>query len=127
SASGLYSSSVTVSYKPNKLPGLWASAAAGNFDNNALVLGSTVLPNSGTSSDLYGVSTNGEYWSITAGLDFTSLFWSPPGVSDIGAPTGQPSSIKLLYRYSDDLFVDSSAGATRNVDNLVALMIQHKF
>ena len=99
SASVVYDSSVTVSYKPDKLPGLWASAATGNYNQNAIAYG-------GTSSDLYGV-TNGEYWSMTAGLDLTSLFWSPEA-SESGALPGQRSSAKLLYRYSD--FLDSSAG-----------------
>jgi hypothetical protein len=126
SAGALYSSSVTVSYKPDKLPGLWASAAAGNYDQNALVIGSTALPYGATSSDLYGVSTNGEYYSVTAGLDLTSMLWGPEAL-DSEALTGQRSSLKLLYRYSDNLYLDSSAGQTRNVDNLVAMMIQRKF
>jgi hypothetical protein len=96
-----------------------ASAAAGNYDNNAIAYG-------GTSSDLYAVSTNGEYYSVTAGLDLTTLFWSPEN-SEASALTGQRSSIKLLYRYSDNLFVDSTAGTTKDADNLVAMMIQRKF
>jgi hypothetical protein len=115
----LYNSIVTVSYKPNKLPGVWASATAGNYDNNAIAY-------DGTASDLYAVSTNGEYYSVTAGLDLTTLFWSPEN-SEASALTGQRSSIKLLYRYSDNLFVDSTAGTTKDADNLVAMMIQRKF
>jgi hypothetical protein len=126
SAGALYNSSVTLSYKPTKLPSLSLSAAAGNYDQNALVIGSTALPYGGTSSDLYAVSTNGEYWSITAGLDLTSLFWSPEA-SDTGALNGKLSSVKLLYRYSDDLFLDSSTGTTRNVDSLVAMTLQRTF
>jgi hypothetical protein len=119
SAGALYNSSVTVSYTPDKLPGLWASAAAGNYDHNAIAYGST-------SSDLYGVSTNGEYWSIAAGLDVTNWFWAPE-LSESGALNGQRSSVKLLYRYTDALSFDSSAGTGRDMNSLVAMMIQRKF
>ena len=119
SAGALYSSSVTVSYTPDELPGIWATAAAGNYDHNAIAYGNT-------SSDLYGVSTNGEYWSIAAGLDVTKWFWSPE-LSESGADNGQRSSVKLLYRYTDALSLDNSAGTTRDMDSLVAMMIQRKF
>jgi hypothetical protein len=120
SAGALYDSSVTVSYKPDKLPGLWASAAAGNYKQNDLAIESTALPYGSTSSD-FGVHTNGEYWSITAGLDLANLFWSSEAL------TGQHSSVKLLYKYSDSSFLDSSAGTTRTIDDLVAMMIQRRF
>ena len=45
---------------------------------------------------------------------------------DSGA-TGQLSSVKLLYRYSDSLYSDNSAGSTRDVNSLVAVMIQRTF
>ena len=112
----MYDSSVTVSYKPDRRPGVWASASVGNYNQNAIDYG-------GTASDLYAVSTNGEYWSITAGLDLTSLFWE---ISESGALNGQRPSVKLLSRFSDSL--DSSdAGTTRNDDALVAMIIRQNF
>jgi hypothetical protein len=129
SAGALYSYSVTVSYKPENLPGIWASAAAGNYNQNAIASGvmASILPNMSTLSNSYGISTNdtnGKYWDIEAGLDVTSLFWTPDASSS-GA--GQRPSFKLLYRYSDGFYLDSSSGTTRNVDNLVAVMIQRTF
>ena len=38
SAGALYGSSVTISYTPDKLPGIWASAAAGNYDQSGITL-----------------------------------------------------------------------------------------
>jgi hypothetical protein len=115
SAGALYSSTMTLSYTPNKLPGVWASASAGNYDQDALAYG-------GTSTDIYGVSTKGEYWSMAAGLDVTNWFWSPELAS------GDASrSVKLLYRYTDALTVDSAAGKTSDSSSLVAVMLQRKF
>jgi hypothetical protein len=72
---------------------------------------------------LYSVSNNGEYWSITAGLDLTSLFWD---TSEPGALAGQRPSVKLLSRYSDSL--DSSdAVMTRSDDVLLAMMLRQSF
>ena len=76
--------------------------------------------------NMHRVSSNGEYWSIAAGVDLTRLFWTPDA-SDSGAPTGQLSSVKLLYRYSDSLYLDNSTGTTRDVNSLVAVMIQRTF
>ena len=73
SAGALYNSYATVSYKPDKLPGVSLTAAAGNYDHNAITYG-------GTLSDPYTMTSNGEYLSLTAGLDLTSLFWSPEEV-----------------------------------------------
>ena len=103
SAGALYGSSVTISYTPDKLPGIWASAAAGNYDQSGITLWWHVV----SFIDIYRASSNGEYWSIAAGVDLTRLFWT---ASDSGAPTGQLSSVKLLYRYSDSLYRDNSAG-----------------
>ena len=121
SAGALYGSSVTISYTPDKLPGIWASASAGNYDQSGITFGGT----SSAFSDIYKVSSNGEYWSMAAGLDLTRLFWTPDA-SDSGA-TGQLSSVKLLYRYSDSLYSDNSAGPTRDVNSLAAVMIQRTF
>jgi hypothetical protein len=115
SAGTLYNSTMTLSYTPNKLPGVFASASAGNYDQDALAYGST-------SSDIYGVSTKGEYWSMAAGLDFTKWFWSPELAS-----ADASRSIKLLYRYTDALTVDSNAGKLDDNSSLVAVMLQRKF
>jgi hypothetical protein len=114
SARALYNSYATVSYKPDNLPGVSLTAAAGNYDHNALSYG-------GTLSDSYTMISNGEYLSLTAGLELTSLFWSPEEV-DASRP-----SVKMFYRYSDSLFLDGSANATRDVDSLVAVTIERKF
>ena len=120
SAGALYGSSVTISYAPAKFPGLWASAAAGNYDQSAITFNdvSSVL------SNMHGASSNGEYWSIATGVDLTRWFWT---ASDSGAPTGQLSSVKLLYRYTDNLYLDKSTGTERDADSLVAVMIQRTF
>jgi hypothetical protein len=115
SAGALYSSTLTLSYAPNKFPGIWASASAGNYDQDALAYGST-------SSYIYGVSTKGEYWSMAAGLDVTNLFWSPELASEDAS-----RSVKLLYRYTDALTVDSASGKTSDSTSLVAVMLQRKF
>jgi hypothetical protein len=120
SAGSLYGSSVTISYTPAKFPGLWASAAAGNYDQSAITFDGT----SSALSNMYRASSNGEYWSIAAGVDLKRWFWT---ASDSGAPTGQLSSVKLLYRYTDSLYLDKSTGAERDVDSLVAVMIQRTF
>jgi hypothetical protein len=112
SAGDLYNSSVTVSYKPQKLPGLWASAAAGNYNQNSMVYGG--------SPDAYGLGTYAEYWSVSAGFDLTTMFWSTDD-------SGSGASAKLLYRYTDNLSLDTSVGPTQQADNLVALMVQRKF
>jgi hypothetical protein len=120
SAGALYGSDVTVSYTPEKLPGIWASASAGNYDQSAITFGDT----SSAFSDMYKMSSNGQYWSLTAGIDLTNLFWTPDG-SDSGK--GQLSSIKLLYRYSDGLYSDNSTGSTRDAGGLAAVMIRRTF
>jgi hypothetical protein len=112
----MYDSSVTVSYKPDRQPGVWASASVGNYNQSA-------IDDGGRASHLYSVSNNGEYWSITAGLDLTSLFWD---TSEPGALAGQRPSVKLLSRYSDSL--DSSdAVMTRSDDVLLAMMLRQSF
>ena len=42
SAGALYNSNATVSYKPDKLPGVSLTAAAGNYDHNAITYGGTL-------------------------------------------------------------------------------------
>jgi hypothetical protein len=116
SAGILYSSSVTVSYKPGEPPGLSLSAAAGNYDQNALVIGSTAPPYGSTFSDLYGASTNGEYWSMTAGADFTRLLWSPE-------PSDSGSAVKLLY----SIAIISLSTALPGQRGALAMMIQRRF
>ena len=69
SAAALYNSSATASYKPDKLPGISVTVAAGNYDHNAIAFGSTSL-------NSYAVTTNGEYISFTTGLDLTNWLWS---------------------------------------------------
>jgi hypothetical protein len=126
SAGALYNSSVTVSYKPESpnLPDIWASAAAGNYNQNSIPYGGT----SSAFSDMYDTSAKGEYWSIATGLDFTRLFWTPDTAAS-DALTGEHPSFKLLYQYTDGLYLDSSgsAGTTRSADNLVAVMIHRRF
>jgi hypothetical protein len=117
SAGGLYNSSLTLSYTPAKLPGLSATAAAGNYDQNAISFGSTA-------SEMYGVSTGGEYWSLGGGLDLTNWVWTPEQAEQAD---GQRPSVKLLYRYTDALYLDSSGGTTRDVNHLWAMIIQRKF
>ena len=107
SAGALYNSYATVSYKPDKLPSVSLTAAAGNFNHNAITYG-------GTLSDPYAMTSNGEYLSLTAGIDLTSLFWS----SDEFGVNEQRPSVKMFYRYSESLFLDGSANATKDVDSL---------
>ena len=111
----LYDSNVTVSYKPDGLPGLWATASAGNYNQNAIT---------GTWSELYDIPISSRYWSVTAGLDLTNLFWVPETSKTKTFP-GQHSAVKLLYKYSYSL--DSYPDTTRNADNLVAMMIRRSF
>jgi hypothetical protein len=119
SAGALYSSSVTVSYKPDRLPAMWITAAWGNYDRNAIA-------NSGTLSDLYSVSTKGAYTSLTAALDLANWLRTDQ-TSQAKTPTG-PSSVKLLYRYTENAAVDSDTATTRkDGDSLVAAMAQSKF
>jgi hypothetical protein len=110
SADDLYFSSVTVAYKPAKLPGMWVTAAHGNYNHDAIAYG-------GILSDLYLASTNGQYSSLTAGLDLTNWFR--------GAQTSD-ASLKLLYRYSENALSNNSA-QNRNTDNLVAVMAKGTF
>jgi hypothetical protein len=115
SAGELYNTTMTASYTPKKLPGIWASATAGNYNQDGLAYGSA-------SSEIYGTSTKGEYWSMAAGLDVTNWFWSPELASEDASP-----SVKLLYRYTDALTVDSAASKTSDSGSLVAVMIQRHF
>jgi hypothetical protein len=118
SAGTVYSSYASVWYKPDKLPGISLTAAVGNYDQNAIT--------SGELSDPFAMTSNGEYISLTAGLDLTSLFWGSEA-SASGAASEERSSVKMFYRYSDNLYVDGSANATKNVDSLVAMSIQRRF
>lgn len=113
SAGDLYNSSVTVSYKPDKLPGISVTAAVGNYDQNSMAFGSTF-------SESYAWSSNSHYISLSAGLDLTSLFWSSEG-------SGEGSSVKMLYRHSESVFFDSYSDATSDIDDLVAVTVQRKF
>ena len=111
----LYNLYVTVSYQPDKLPGISVTAASGNYDYNAIANGSM-------SSDLYAMTAKGEYSSLTAGLDLTNLLWRFDA-SDSGTANKQRPSVKALYRYTDSFLLDSSASKTSYVDSLVAVMI----
>jgi hypothetical protein len=116
SAEVLYNSYATLSYKPDKLPGVSLTAAAGNYDHNAITYG--------TSSDSYVMTSDGEYLSLTAGVDLSSLFWGPAGPATLNE---QRPFVKMLYRYSDGLVLDGSGNATKGVDSLVAMSIQGRF
>jgi hypothetical protein len=59
---------------------------------------------------------------MAAGLDVTNLFWSPELASEDAS-----RSVKLLYRYTDALTVDSDSGKTSDSSSLVAVMLQRKF
>jgi hypothetical protein len=115
SSGALYSSTVAVSYTPEKVPGVFASATIGNYDRTELAYGNA-------SPNFYEVNMNGEYLSIAAGLDFTNWFWGSEPSS-----ASQLRSVKLLYRYSDTLTVDDASGRAGGQDSLVALMVQRKF
>ena len=65
-ASVLYDSSVTLSYKRENLPPLWATAAVGNFDYNSLW---GAAPLDGVTAADLGETTRNEYWSIATGID----------------------------------------------------------
>jgi len=116
SAGALHSSSVTVSYKPEKLPALWLTAAWGNYDHNEVT-------NSGTFSDLYLMSAKGAYTSLTAALDLTNWLWA----NQTKTLTGELSTVKLLYRYSENAFSDSATATRKDGNSLVAVMTQGKF
>jgi hypothetical protein len=124
SAGILYDSSLTLSYKPENVPGIWATVAAGNFDYNGLLMGArgTVEP----SLD-FETSTKSEYWSISAGVDLSELFWNDE-TSMLRDSDKQQSFVKLLLRYNNDLYLESAAAEpTRSADVLVAIMAQHTF
>jgi hypothetical protein len=118
SASALYFSSATVSYKPERFPAIWMTAGWGNYDHNAIL-------NGGTLSDLYSVSTKGAYTSLTAGLDLTNWLRTDQ-IAQAKTLTG-PSSVKLLYRYTENAISDGSATPRKEGDSLVAVMTQGKF
>jgi hypothetical protein len=59
---------------------------------------------------------------MAAGLDVTNWFWSPELASGNAS-----QSVKLLYRYTDALTVDSAAGKTSDSNSLVAVMLQRRF
>jgi hypothetical protein len=125
SSGALYSYNVTLSYNPEKPPGIWVSAWAGNYNQNAINYDSMVS----VLSSPYGVYanyTNGNYRGMQAGFDLTNWLWAPNASASV-ARNGQRTSFKLLYQYSDDLYLDSSTGTTRSLDNLVAVMVQHTF
>jgi hypothetical protein len=117
SAGAIHSSYAMVWYKPDKLPGISLTAAAGNYDYKGIAFGSV-------SSDPFATISNNEYVSLTAGLDLTSLFWS---LEEPRAVSEQRPTVKMFYQYSDSLSLYGSASATKDVDSLVAMSIQRKF
>ena len=106
---------MAVYYKSDKLPGIWASATAANYDYAGLAYGSA-------SSEIFGLDTKSEYWSMAAGLDVTNWFWSP----ELSSGDSQPS-VKLLYRYTDALTLDSGTDKRSDSNSIVAVMLQRKF
>jgi hypothetical protein len=126
SAGGLYDSSLTLSYKPEKLPGVWATAAAGNFDYNGILMGASTQQGSSTPEVDYQTSTNSEYWSISGGIDLTNLFWNEE-TSLSNEIARQNSFIKLLLQYNNNLYFDKDLGDTRSGEGLLAVLVQHAF
>ena len=114
-AGALYRSALSVTYTPDRLPGVWASMSGGNYNHESLSYGST-------SSEIYGISNNGEYLSLAAGLDVTNWFWTPDHSSK-----DEHQSVKLLYRYTDAVYVESTTGMTGDTHSLVAMTVQRKF
>jgi hypothetical protein len=117
SAGALYNSYATVSYKPDKLPSVSLTVAGGNYDHNAITHEASL-------SEPHAIASNGEYFSLTAGIDLTSLFW---GLEEAGGVNKERPSMKMFYRYSDSLFLGGSDNATKDVDGLVAVTIESKF
>ena len=120
SAGALYSSYVTASYKPDKLPAIWVTAAAGNYDHNAIA---SSVTSSDLNANLYADSSHGAYSSLTVGLDFKNWLWG----NNQGALGTPYPSVKLLYRYTENTFFDNSTHKTNDANSLVAVMIQGKF
>jgi len=112
SVGDVYNYSATVSYNGEKLPAISLTAAMGNFDQNSISFGRTF-------SQSYAWSSNSDYLSLSAGLDLTSLFWTPEGKEE------QPS-VKMLFRHNESVFSDSYSD-TKDVDDLIAVTVQRKF
>jgi len=121
SAGALYSSYVTVSYKPDKLPAITVTAAAGNYDYSSIA--SSIMP-SDLYANFYAYASHSTYSSLTAGLDLAGWLGSN---RTFAALTGPYSSVKLLYRYSQNAYYDNSAQPMKNPNSLVAMMIQGNF
>jgi hypothetical protein len=62
-----------------------------------------------------------EYWSMAAGVDLTNWLLRP----ELASGEAQ-RSVKLLYRYTDALMLDSASGNATDNKNLVVLL-QRKF
>ncbi len=122
SSSALYNSSVTLSCKGENLPPLWATATLGNFDYNSLW--ATALPTGGTAADL-GEAARNEYWSIATGIDLSNLLWNAE-ISRSNEVAREHSSLKLVFEYTDNSYVNSAASA-RTADALVAMVVQSTF
>ena len=121
SAGALYNSYVTVSYNPDKLPAISVTAAAGNYNYNAIAYNVT---SSDLYANLYADSSGGAYSSLAVGLDLTNWLWSK---QTSRALTGPYPSVKLLYRYTENAFSNNSAQTVKDPNSLVAMMIQGKF
>ncbi len=117
SAGMLYYSYVTVSYKPDKLPAIWLTASAGNYNYNAIATNSVTL--SDLYPTLYTDSSHDAYSSLTVGLDLTNWLRSNQTLAN--------SSVKLLYRYSKNDYFDNYVSSVNGTDNLLAMMVQGKF
>lgn len=121
SAGALYNSYVTVSYNPDKLPAISVTAAAGNYNYNAIAYNVT---SSDLYANLYADSSRGTYSSLAVGLDLTNWLWSN---QTSRALTGPYPSVKLLYRYTENAFSNNSAQTAKDPNSLVAMMVQGKF
>jgi hypothetical protein len=112
SAGVLYNSSIALSYTREGLPGISVTTAFGNYHLDALSYGAA--------PDSYGVSTNTDFWNITAGMDFTSYLWDADAIAE------RNSSLKLLYRNVGNFYSDAG-GTVNQIDHVVAMMFRQKF
>jgi hypothetical protein len=74
---------------------------------------------------MYGLSNRGEYLTVGGGLDLTTWVWNAeqePEQTD-----GTQPSFKLLYRYTDALYIDDLEGSVHDTNHLWAMMFQRKF
>jgi hypothetical protein len=126
SVGAVYDSSVTLSYKPERLPGVWATAAAGNFDYNGILMRNSTSQDNSAPPVEFQTSTKNQYWSISGGIDLSDLFWNEE-TSLANEIARKESFVKLLLQYNNNLYFDKDLGGTRSAESLVAVLIQHTF